>query len=109
MENNNNFMPVDGKPLLELMKEQNIERLARSGMLAYFARVNRGSWNHDEWLNLCDDISMSSYFPVDFDKAGLILENEKSNYFRPMTNENKACPAPQSRDVRQEVQDGKTI
>ena len=60
--------------------EGNLRRLVRSGMLADFVKANKGHWNHQEWLELCGDITNKGYTPVDFDQVGLVLELEKSRY-----------------------------
>ena len=74
------------KPTMEQIKEQNIRNLIQSGMLVNFVRGKNGSWEHDDWISLCDEISRSDFYPVDFDKVGLFLENEKAVH-----NENMAA------------------
>lgn len=60
----------------------NLQRLAKSGILLDFVRENKGTWDHEKWLELCDKISRSGYIPVDFDQVGLLLEQVKTDYFK---------------------------
>lgn len=58
----------------------NLQRLAKSGILLNFVKENNGTWDHQKWLELCDKISTSGYTPVDFDQVGLMLELQKRAY-----------------------------
>lgn len=62
-------------------KEINLKKLAQSNILKNFVSENGGFWDHQKWLELCDEISMNGYSPVDFDQVGLMLEQEKTAYF----------------------------
>ena len=60
--------------------EDNLQRLAKSGILLNFVRENNGVWDHGKWLELCDKISTEGYAPVDFDQVGLMLELQKRTF-----------------------------
>ena len=60
--------------------ESNFRKLVRSGMLVDFVKTKNGHWNHQEWLELCGDITSKGYAPIDFDQVGLVLELEKGRY-----------------------------
>ena len=68
------------KTLVKPDSEGNMEKLIKSGILEIFVIENKASWDHQEWLNLCGEISMSDFYPVDFDQVGLLLEREKAAY-----------------------------
>ncbi|HCE42223.1 MAG TPA: hypothetical protein DET40_01575 [Lentisphaeria bacterium] len=61
----------------------NMEKLIKSGILEIFVIENKASWDHQEWLRLCEEISNSEFYPVDFDQVGLLLENKKTAYLEP--------------------------
>ena len=69
------------KGAIEFIKKHNLERLKHAGMLKGFVRKNNGSWDHEKWIVLCEDISLNEYEPIDFDKIGILLEEEKSRFF----------------------------
>jgi len=69
------------KSAIEFIKRQNLERLKHAGLLRGFVRKNNGSWDHEEWLVLCEDISLNEFEPIDFNKVGILLEEEKSRFF----------------------------
>lgn len=60
--------------------EDPLKELAKTGILANFVKKNNGCWNHQQWLELCADISKKGFSSIDFDQVGLILEKEKAEY-----------------------------
>ncbi len=61
--------------------EESFSKLLNSGILANFVKTNKGSWDHQKWIMLCDEISKKGYSSIDFNQVGLALEQEKDNYF----------------------------
>ena len=61
--------------------EDSFSKLLKSGILANFVKSNKGSWDHQKWIKLCDEISEKGYSSIDFNQVGLALEQEKDNYF----------------------------
>jgi len=60
--------------------DENLQRLARTSILENFARDNDNSWNHEKWLELCENIFKFGYSPIDFDQVGVMLEDIKARY-----------------------------
>ena len=62
-------------------EECNIQRLIKSDILANYVKENNGTWCHQKWLVLCQDILEKGYFPINLEQVGLALEQEKANYW----------------------------
>ncbi len=71
---------IQKRPSMTEIKEANLKRLSKSGLLDNFVTNNRGSWDNEKWLNLCDEISKQDFTPVDYDQVGLTLEKKKADY-----------------------------
>ena len=69
------------RPSMSEIKEENLARLSKSGLLDSFVTSNKGLWDNDKWLDLCDEISKQDFTPIDYDQVGLILEKKKAEYF----------------------------
>ncbi len=61
-------------------KEENLNRLLKTGILQSFVEENNGEWDHRKWLELCDRINEKGFTPIDLDQVGLMLEEVKSRY-----------------------------
>ena len=61
-------------------KEDNLKKLAKTGILANFVKRNKGSWDHEGWIGLLGSIKEKGYYPIDEDQVGLLLEQKKSLY-----------------------------
>ena len=75
---------VQRRPSMSDIKEANLGRLAKTGLLDTFITINRGLWDHEKWLDLCDEISRLDFTPIDYDQVGLVLEKKKAEYLRDM-------------------------
>jgi hypothetical protein len=62
-------------------KEDNLKKLAKTGILANFVKRNKGQWDHEGWLGLLASIKEKGYYPIDEDQVGLLLEQKKAEYF----------------------------
>ena len=60
--------------------EENLARLKKTAILMSFVKKQNGSWGHDEWVSLCEDITAKGYDPIDFDQVGVLLEEKKAKY-----------------------------
>ncbi|HCE42830.1 MAG TPA: hypothetical protein DET40_04730 [Lentisphaeria bacterium] len=60
--------------------EENLQRLSRTSILENFVRDNDCSWDHQKWLELCNNVEKFGYSPIDFDQMGLMLEDIKARY-----------------------------
>ena len=61
-------------------KEDNLKKLAKTGILANFVKRNKGAWDHEGWLGLLASIREKGYCPIDEDQVGLLLEQKKAAY-----------------------------
>ncbi len=63
------------------LKEENLKKLAKTTLLANFVKKNKGSWDHQEWIELLENLKSKGYYPVDEDQVGLIVEKKKAEYW----------------------------
>ena len=61
--------------------EENIKRFAKTALAMNFVKAHNGSWNHEDWLNFIREVKEKGYYPIDFDRVGLILEDKKKAFF----------------------------
>ena len=61
--------------------EENIKRFAKTPLAMNFVKAHNGSWNHEDWLNFIREVKEKGYYPIDFDRVGLILEDKKKIFF----------------------------
>ena len=61
--------------------EENIKRFAKTSLAMNFVKAHNGSWNHEDWLNFIREVKDKGYYPIDFDRVGLILEDKKKTFF----------------------------
>ncbi len=61
--------------------DENIKKLAASGIPSDFVKKHNGEWDHKAWLDLCSVIDENGYTPINFDQVGLLLEDERAIYF----------------------------
>ena len=61
--------------------EENIKRFAKTSLAMNFVKAHNGSWNHEDWLNFIREVKDKGYYPIDFDRVGLILEDKKKAFF----------------------------
>jgi ADP-heptose:LPS heptosyltransferase len=64
----------------ETTEAANLKRFARTTTLINFIKRNNGTWTHEQWLELVENIKAKGYAPIDFDQVGLILEERKQKY-----------------------------
>ena len=61
--------------------EENIKRFAKTPLAMNFVKAHNGAWNHEDWLNFIREVKDKGYYPIDFDRVGLILEDKKKAFF----------------------------
>lgn len=61
--------------------EENIKRFAKTSLAMNFVKAHNGAWNHEDWLNFIREVKEKGYYPIDFDRVGLILEDKKKAFF----------------------------
>ena len=61
--------------------EENIKRFAKTALATNFVKAHNGSWNHEDWLAFISDVKAKGYYPIDWDRVGLILEDKKKAFF----------------------------
>ena len=69
------------KPVASNDPEENIKRFAKTSLAMNFVKAHNGSWNHADWLNFLRELEEKGYFPIDWDRVGLILEDKKKAFF----------------------------
>ena len=69
------------KPVASNDPEENIKRFAKTALAMNFVKAHNGSWNHQDWLNFISDVKAKGYYPIDWDRVGLILEDKKKAFF----------------------------
>ena len=60
--------------------DANLKKLRKSPIPMNFVKKQKGSWNHQDWLDFLKNLEEKQYFPIDTDKVGLILEEKKKQY-----------------------------
>ena len=68
------------KPVASNDPEENIKRFAKTALAANFVKAHNGSWNHEDWLAFISDVKAKGYYPIDWDRVGLILEDKKKAF-----------------------------
>lgn len=66
-------------PVIEIIT---IETLPSSGILLDFIGKYDGQWDHNAWLELCEELASRGISSADFDRVGLLLEEMKAEFFR---------------------------
>ena len=61
--------------------EENIKRFAKTALAMNFVKAHNGAWNHEDWLAFISDVKAKGYYPIDWDRVGLILEDKKKAFF----------------------------
>ena len=69
------------KPVASSDPEENIKRFAKTSLAMNFVKAHNGAWNHEDWLAFISDVKAKGYFPIDWDRVGLILEDKKKAFF----------------------------
>ena len=68
------------KPVASNDPEENIKRFAKTALAMNFVKAHNGSWNHEDWLGFISDVKAKGYYPIDWDRVGLILEDKKKAF-----------------------------
>ena len=69
------------KPVASNEPEENIKRFAKTALAMNFVTAHNGAWNHEDWLAFISDVKAKGYYPIDWDRVGLILEDKKKAFF----------------------------
>ena len=72
---------VAAKPVASNDPEENIKRFAKTALAMNFVKAHNGAWNHEDWLAFISDVKAKGYYPIDWDRVGLILEDKKKAFF----------------------------
>jgi hypothetical protein len=59
---------------------ENLRKWRESGQVRSWVQARHGTWGHTDWLALLDDLRRSSFWPMDPDAVGLVLEEEKRQW-----------------------------
>jgi hypothetical protein len=60
----------------------NLRRWRESGAARTWVEARKGSWNHEDWLTLLEELKRSSFWPMQPDAVGLILEDAKREWLQ---------------------------
>jgi hypothetical protein len=72
------------RALEELRAErQNLRRWQGSGQARRWVASHGGTWDHDDWLSLLDELRRSEFWPLDFGAVGQALEAVKAELAAP--------------------------
>jgi hypothetical protein len=74
--------PVPAKQAPEALEAENLRRWQTTGQARAWVEARRGSWNHDDWLALLEELRRSSYWPLRPEEVGLALEDAKREWLR---------------------------
>lgn len=58
----------------------NLRRWRESGQARAWVEARRGQWGHAEWLALLDELKRSSFWPMEPDAVGQVLEAAKHEW-----------------------------
>jgi hypothetical protein len=58
----------------------NLRRWRESGQPRAWVEARQGRWDHDAWLALLDDLQRSSFWPMNPDAVGLMLEETRQEW-----------------------------
>jgi hypothetical protein len=61
---------------------ENLKRWRESGRARAWVEARGGRWDHAAWLALLDELRGSSFWPMDPDAVGLVLEEEHRQWLR---------------------------
>lgn len=62
------------------LKKENLKQLLSSGLLDSWVRGNKGTWSHQEWLELLGVLEASEFWPVEPNAVGAALEELKREF-----------------------------
>ncbi len=61
---------------------ENLARWKASGQARAWVEAHRGVWNHNDWLALLDELRRSSFWPMQPDAVGAVLEEHKQEWLQ---------------------------
>lgn len=61
-------------------REDNLKKLSKTCMAMNFVKKHKGEWNHEQWLEFCDNLKSKGYAPIDLDQVGMLLEKKRAEY-----------------------------
>jgi hypothetical protein len=59
------------------VEEENLRRWRESGQPRAWFEAHQGQWSHQDWLDLLDALQRSSFWPLQPDDVGRVLEDLK--------------------------------
>src|SRR4051812_46550681 len=79
------FWPLDPVTIGQVLEEAgrhwaNLQAWQAAGEAAQWVEEHNGSWNHDEWLALLEDLRASEFWPLDPQAVGQVLEQLKAEW-----------------------------
>lgn len=71
-----------GKQASANTETENLRRWRESGQARLWVERHQGCWNHEDWLGLLEELKHSSYWPMQGDSVGLVLEEIKREWIQ---------------------------
>jgi hypothetical protein len=59
---------------------ENLRRWRASEQPRTWVEAHKGQWNHQEWIALLETLQRSSYWPMQPDEVGQVLEDVKAEW-----------------------------
>ncbi len=73
--------PAAPKPPARPPEVENLARWQASGQARAWVEARGGNWDHAAWLGLLDDLQRSSFWPMQPEAIGAVLEEYKRGWF----------------------------
>lgn len=71
-----------GKQATANTETDNLRRWRESGQARLWVERHQGCWNHNDWLVLLEELKHSSFWPMQGDSVGLVLEEIKREWLQ---------------------------
>ncbi len=72
-----------------MIHRENLIRWQRSGQPGLWVKEHKGQWDHEAWLSLLETLRSSSFWPMEPDGVGRVLEQLKIEYWQSFTSESE--------------------
>jgi hypothetical protein len=82
IEPNRAAIPTPDRPGAVEKETDNLRRWRDSGQPRQWVKSHQGSWNHDDWLALLDELKRSAFWPMLPDAVGSVLEETKNEWLQ---------------------------
>ena len=60
----------------------NLQRWKDSGQARQWVEAHQGRWDHEDWLDLLEELKRSPFWPMEPDAIGMTLEEAKREWLQ---------------------------